>query len=132
SADTKTATKSVTITAAKGPVCKKLSGKISGSITLKSCTPTSTTYKTAKGLASALTSSGTFKWSTSEKTTEVQDTVSSPGQGSCASGSIERDVFGYVVGGTSKYTKSGDLVFVRMCQRATGALTLVPGTNVIF
>ncbi len=132
SADTNTATKSITVTAAQGPVCSKLSGTISGNLSIKKCTPTSTTYVKAKGLASALTSSGTFKWSTSGKTTEVQDTLSSPGQGSCVSGSVERDVFGYVVGGTSKYTKSGDLVFVKMCQSATGALTLVPGTKAIF
>jgi hypothetical protein len=131
SADTKTATKSITITAAQGPVCEQLSGR--RSVTIKKCTPTSRAYEVAQGSSSALTfGGGKLTWSTSGKTTKVQDTVSSPGQGSCTSGSIERDVFGYVVGGTSTYTTSGDPVFVRMCQSGSGALSLVPGTSVTF
>jgi hypothetical protein len=133
SSDTVATTQSVTITGAQGPVCGKLSGSISGTITITKCTPTSASYKTAKGPASALTTSGTFKWASSGKTTIVSDTLSSPGQGSCAAGSIERDIAGSVTGGSAKkYTKVGYVVSVRMCQNGSGKLSLVPGTKAIF
>ena len=133
SSDTVPASESITITGAAGPVCTKLSGTISGTITISKCTPKSTSYVSAAGKASALTSNGTFKWSPSAKTTKVSDTVSSPGRGSCAAGSIERDVVGTVTGGTAKkYAAAGDLVSVRMCQSAAGKLTLVSGTKVNF
>ena len=131
--DTVPATQSVTIGGAQGPMCAKVKGKISGSVTLSKCTPTKATYASAKGLASALTSGGTFTWATSKKTTVVSDTVSSPGQGSCAAGSIERDISGSVTGGSAKkYAKIGDAVLARLCQSSSGALTLVPGTKATF
>ena len=131
--DTVPATQSVTIGGAQGPVCAKVKGKISGSVTLSKCTPTKATYASAKGLASALTSGGTFTWATSKKTTVVSDTVSSPGQGSCAAGSIERDISGSVTGGNAKkYAKIGDAVLARLCQNSSGALALVPGTKATF
>jgi hypothetical protein len=131
--DTVPTTKSVTIGGAQGPVCAKVKGNISGSVTLSKCTPTNATFASAKGLASALTSGGTFTWATSKKTTVVSDTVSSPGQGSCAAGSIERDISGSVTGGSAKkYAKIGDAVLARLCQSSSGALTLAPGTKATF
>ena len=131
--DTVPATASVTITGAAGPVCAKLAGTISGTVTLSKCTPKSATYASASAKASALTSSGTFKWSSSAKTTKVSDTVSSPGRGACTTGSIEKDVVGTVTGGSAKkYAAPGDLVSVQMCESGTGKLTLVSGTKANF
>jgi trimeric autotransporter adhesin len=132
SSDTQTATENVRITA-KGPVCRKLSGTIAGTIKVSQCTPMSTNYRSASGAATAFTSGGgVLRWSTSRKLTDVTTGISSPGQGSCAVGSIERDVVGSITGGAASYTKAGNPVLLRMCQGGSGALSLVPGTKAYF
>ncbi|HXQ61686.1 MAG TPA: hypothetical protein VN796_05085 [Acidimicrobiales bacterium] len=130
SVDTKAKTAPVTIT---GVTCAKVSGKLSGSISVKKCTPKSATNKSAKGPGASLTSSGTVTWKKSNQTTVIAaSTSSSLGQGGCKHGSIERDVTGSVTGGTSTYTHSGDYVDLRLCQTGAGAISLVKGTKALF
>ena len=126
--DTKAKTAPVTIT---GVTCAKVSGKLTGSISLKKCTPKSATNKSAKGPGATLTSSGTLTWKKSKQTTAVSATASSAGQGGCKAGSTERDVTGSVTGGTSMYTHSGDYVDLRLCVSGSGAVSLVKGTKAL-
>jgi hypothetical protein len=128
--DTKKVTTSVTIT---GVVCKKVSGKLSKSITIKKCTPKSPTNKSATVPGASLTSGGTLTWKTSSQTTVLATSTTSPGQGGCKAGSTERDVTGSVSsGGTSTYTHTGDYVALRLCQTGSGAVSLVKGTTALF
>jgi hypothetical protein len=129
SVDTKVATAPVTIT---GVTCAKVSGKLTGAISLKKCTPKSPTNKSAKGPGASLTSSGTLTWKKSHQTTVVSASASSAGQGGCKNGSTEHDVTGSVTGGTSTYTHSGDYVYLRLCVAGSGAVSLVKGTKALF
>jgi hypothetical protein len=116
--------------AAATPVaCKKLSGTITGSITISKCSPKSKTNKSAGGLAASLASGGTITWTPSNQTTTVSLSVSSPGQGACKKGSTEYDVTGSVTGGTSTYTHSGDAVAGKACATSGGSLSLVKHTS---
>jgi hypothetical protein len=128
--DTKAKTAPVTIT---GVTCAKVSGKLTGTIALKKCTPKSPTNKSAKGPGASLTSSGTLTWKKSHQTTEISASASAPsGQGGCKQGSTERDVTGSVTGGSSTYTHSGDYVYLRLCLTGSGAVSLVKGTKALF
>jgi len=127
--DTKAKTAPVTIT---GVTCAKVSGKLTGNISLKKCIPKSPTNKSAKGAGASLTASGTLTWKKSHQTTMVSASASSVGQGGCKNGSTERDVTGSVTGGTSTYTHSGDYVYVRLCVAGSGAVSLVKGTKALF
>ena len=113
------------------PTCHKLSGTVAGSFTVASCSPINANYKTASAKSSSLASgSGTLTWAPSKKTTKISGKITSPGRGGCAVGSTEEDFAGKVVaGGTSTYTRTGDIVHGRVCLSATGSLTLVPNTS---
>ena len=111
--------------------CKSLTGNATGSITIAKCKPKNASYKSATGMGSSLATGGPLTWSPSGKTTIASLTLSSPGQGACATGSTEEDATGTVSGGTAKkYTKKGDVVSVRACVDANGNVSLVPGTKV--
>jgi hypothetical protein len=114
--------------AASGVTCKKLTGTISGNITISKCTPKSKTNKSASAPALSLASGGTLTWSKSAQTTTVNLSTSNPGQGACKKGSSEYDVTGTVTGGTSTYTQSGDAVSGKACLASSGSLSLVKGT----
>jgi hypothetical protein len=110
--------------------CKKLTGTVSTKITVSLCSPLSATNKTASAPTSSLASGGgTLKWAPSGKTTIFKGTVTNPTPGACPAGSTEHDLLGKVTGGTSTYTRVGDVVKGRACLSATGSLSLVPGTS---
>lgn len=116
-----------------GVTCTKLSGKVSGTLTLKTCTPGPKTAKSATAPGSLLTSGGTLTWATGGRTTTVTVVATSPGQGACKKGGVEHDVTGTVTGGTSTITGIGDGVVIHACQvTKSGAVTLVGGTSATF
>jgi len=116
--------------AASSVSCTKLSGTITGTVTITKCTPKSSTNKSASALATSIVGSGTLTWTTSGGTTDISvGTPTSPGQGGCKKGNVEYDITGSVTGGTSTYTAAGDDITGRACLKtATGALSLVKGT----
>jgi hypothetical protein len=112
--------------------CKKLTGTVATNITITTCSPLSSTNKSATAPTSSLASGGgTLKWSPSGKTTIFKGTVTSPSKSGCAVGSTEHDLTGTVTGGTSTYTRKGDVVKGRACLSPTGAISLVPGTSIL-
>jgi hypothetical protein len=118
--------------AASSVSCGKLSGTITGNITITKCTPKSATNKSASAPASALTSGGTLTWASSGGTTTVSMTVTSPGQGGCKAGYTEYDANGHVTGGTSTYTHVGDVTSTRACvSTAKNKIALVKGTKAL-
>jgi hypothetical protein len=113
--------------------CKSMTGKITTTVTISKCNVPkgdAKTYAKASGKASALAVGGTLTWSSSKATTVIgKPTVTSPGQGRCASGSTEEDATGSVTGGTAVVTKTGDTFAADVCISSAGAITLVPGTT---
>jgi hypothetical protein len=114
--------------------CKSMTGTITTTVTISKCNVPrgdGKTYAKATGKASSLAVGGTLTWSSSKKTTIIgKPTVTSPGQGRCASGSTEEDATGSVTGGTAVVTKAGDTFAADVClNNSTGALSLVPGTT---
>jgi hypothetical protein len=114
-----------TYTAASGVACSKVSGTAGGTVTFSKCTPSSSSDK--KASASGLT--GSLTWTPSGGTTVTSLSESSPGQGSCKKNSVEEDLYGSVVGGTSTYTATGDPVSASVCVASSGKVSLVKGTT---
>jgi hypothetical protein len=116
-------------TASSSVSCKKVTGSISGTITMKSCTPKDKNNKSLSGIATQLATGGTLTWSPSNGTTIVGNiNTTSPGQGGCKNGSTEYDTTGTVTGGTSTYTHVNDTLTSRTCVTSKGKLSLVKGT----
>jgi hypothetical protein len=117
--------------ASSSVTCKKVSGVITGTITIKSCKPKNAADKTLSGNAGLLAGGGTLTWAPSGDTTVVSSiTTTSPGQGACKTGSTEFDSTGTVTGGTSTYTIVGDTLSSRTCvSTKTNKISLVKGTT---
>ncbi len=111
--------------------CKKLTGTVTGNITISKCKPKNSQYVSATGATSSLETGGPVTWSPSKQTTSSSTTVSSPGQGACAAGSTEEDATGTVTAQSkhNKYTKVGDVVSLRVCVDGSGNISLVPNTK---
>jgi len=120
-----------TASATSSATCKVLTGTISTSVTVKTCSPTNAAYASATAKASAITNGGTLKWAPSGKTTIIsKPTITAKGQGACPAGQAEYDAVAKVTGGTATYTKKGDVVKGKVCVvPSTGKLSLVKGTT---
>ena len=122
--------------AASSITCKKLSGTITGTITISKCKPKAPKGekdKTLSGQAANLAAGGTLTWAPSGKTTIVgSPNTTSPGQGACKAGSTEYDSTGTVTGGTSTYTHAGDAFSSKDCVDGSGNITLLKGTTADF
>lgn len=105
--------------------CAKLSGTLAGTLRISRCTPKSPATRSAA--LDPLTS--TFTWKRSGETTIVSLGASSPGQGACSAGSVEYDIAGTVVGGTSAYAAVGNTISAQACVKPNGRLSLVKGTT---
>ena len=71
-----------TASATSSVTCKSLSGTITTTVTIGTCTPASTTYKTATAKSTLIASGGAIKWLPSGKTTILsKPTVTAKGQG---------------------------------------------------
>ena len=118
--------------AASSVFCGKLTGTVTGTITIGKCTPKSKVNKSASASAAALTTGGTLTWSSSGGTTTVTMTVTTPGQGSCKKGSTEFDASSHVTGGTSTYAHVGDVTSTHACENVTaGTIALVKGSQAL-
>ena len=114
---------------ASAPVsCAKVTGNISGNLTLKGCGG-----GLGKGSAPAvsLATGGTITWKGKNKgsTTIGNVAVTSPGQGACAAGSTEEDFTGTVTANTSKANILGTGVAGQACVSAAGSVSLVKHTT---
>ena len=121
--------------AASGVSCGSLKGTVTGTITVKACTPSGGKgYKSATAPASSLASGGNLTWSTSGATTTVSLSVTSAGQGGCAKGYTEYDGTGSVTAASTSgagIPAVGDAVSARACvSTAKNKITLVKGTRI--
>jgi flagellar hook assembly protein FlgD len=113
--------------------CTKAASTAGGGLRFSSCTPASTGYGSASANAAFLSAGGTLTWSTSSATTIAVVAWSQPVLSSCPAGSTEWDGLGAVTGGTAKAaaTTKGDVVSIKLCRTATGAVSLLKGSSAI-
>jgi hypothetical protein len=106
--------------AAKSSVtCTALTGTTTGTVTVSKCTPASSTNKTVTGTSIKLATGGTLTWAPSKQTTIVGKPKLTLGGKACPKGSSEEIATGSVTGGTSKYTKKGDVFSASVCLSGT-------------
>lgn len=109
--------------------CSSVTGMVGETITISNCSPKSTKYVSAS-LASG---ASVLNWSPNGGTTTLSlDPLTSLGQGSCASGHIEYEYSGTVIGGTSTYATVGDEVSGLTCVASSGATKVLKGTRFDF
>ncbi len=123
-----------TANAGSSITCAKLSGTITGTITIKKCSPKNNSYKSLSGTATQLASGGKLTWAPGGQTTIVSEpSVSSPGQGACKPNNTEYISTGTVTGGTSTYTHVGDTFHSTDCvSNKNSKIALLKGTVLSF
>jgi hypothetical protein len=114
--------------------CGKLSGTITGTITIKKCSPKNKSYKSLSGTATLLAGGGALTWAPGGQTTIVSaPSTSSPGQGACKTGNTEYISTGTVTGGTSTYTHVGDTFHSETCVTTKNSkISLLKGSVLSF
>ena len=114
--------------------CAKLSGTITGTVTIKKCSPKNKLYKSLSGTATQLASGGKLTWAPGGQTTIVSaPSTSSPGQGACKKNNTEYISSGTVTGGTSAYTHVGDTFHSMTCvSNKNGKIALLKGSSLSF
>ena len=117
-----------------GTSCAKLTGTVTGTVTMSTCVPKQATYASASAKSSSLLNGGTLTWKTSKKTTVIaKPTLTSVTPVTCTvAGSAEETATGAITGGTATYTKKGTTFTATVCISPAGALSLAPGTKATF
>lgn len=109
--------------------CSTLTGTTTGTVTVGGCVPTQSTNKTVSGKSSQLAKGGTLKWAPSGKTTIVSKPTLTTGK-ACPAGSSEEIATGKVTGGTSAYTKKGDVFSAKVCIKGS-KVSILKGSKVL-
>jgi hypothetical protein len=115
---------------ASSPVtCAKVSGSLTGTVHFKDC---STPFAKGNAVGTSLATGGTISWTGKHPgSVSLSGSVSSPGQGICATGSKEYDaseVVTAVTGSAASVIKVGDAGSGTFCVTKTGHLALVKGS----
>ena len=115
---------------ASSPVtCAKVSGSLTGTVHLKGC---STPFGRGNAVGTSLATGGTISWAGRHPgSVSLSGSVTSPGQGVCATGSKEydaSDVVNAVTGSAASVIKVGDRGSGKFCVSRTGHLVLVAGS----
>jgi len=115
---------------ASSPVtCAKVSGSLTGTVHFKGC---STPFGRGSALGTSLAAGGTISWAGRHPgSISLSGSVTSPGQGVCATGSKEydaSDVVTAVTGSAASVIKVGDGGSGKFCVSRTGHLALVTGS----
>jgi hypothetical protein len=117
---------------ASSPVtCAKVSGSLTGTVHFKGC---STPFAKGSAVGTGLATGGTISWAGKHPgsgSVSLSGSVTSPGQGICATGSKEydaSDVVTAVTGSAASMIKVGDGGSGKFCVTKAGHLTLVRGS----
>jgi len=116
--------------AASSPVtCAKVSGSLAGTVHFKGC---STPFANGNAVGTSLATGGTISWAGKHPgSVSLSGSVTSSGQGICATGSREydaSDVVTAVTGSAASVIKVGDGGSGKFCVTKTGHLALVKGS----
>jgi len=120
--------------AASTITCGKLSGTITGKITIKKCATIPAGYKQMSGTATTLATGGNLTWKNHDFITVSAPVTTSPGQGSCGAGQTEEDSSGTVTGSSSDAFDTslvGGTYSSRTCLKGS-KVSLVPHTSATF
>jgi hypothetical protein len=117
-------------------VCTKVSGSVTGKVTVSGCTVPAkdkTLYASASAPVTALRDGGNLTWSSSKKTTKISKPTTSTTGTACKSvkGTSEIAAKGTVLkGSTAAITPTGQPFAVDVClNTTTGAISIAPGTK---
>ena len=115
---------------ASSPVtCAKVSGSLTGTVHFKGC---STPFAKGNAVGTSLATGGTISWAGKHPgSVSLSGSVTSPGQGICATGSREYDaseVVTAVTGSAASVIKVGDGGSGSFCVTRRGHLALVKGS----
>jgi hypothetical protein len=115
---------------ASSPVtCAKVSGSLTGTVHFKGC---STPFARGNAVGTSLATGGTISWAGKHPgSVSLSGSVTSPGQGICATGSREYDaseVVTAVTGSAASVIKVGDRGSGSFCVTRSGHLALVKGS----
>ena len=128
-----TSTNSVNLTVVVGGTsltCTKVSGYVTSKVSFANC---GLFQKGGRILGSLYLTGGTVTWAGSHTGLTYSSTVTSPGQGSCGLGRVEKDVTGLVTAANATFVSVGDDVSFRVCENsATHVVKLVRGTAASF
>ncbi len=116
--------------ASSSPVtCAKVSGSLTGTVHFKGC---STPFAKGNAVGTSLATGGTISWAGKHPgSVSLSGSVTSAGQGSCATGSKEydaSDVVTAVTGSAASVIKVGDGGSGAFCVSKAGHLALVKGS----
>jgi hypothetical protein len=117
-------------------VCTKVSGSVTGKVTVSGCTvpkADKTKYASASASVTTLAHGGTLTWSSSKGTTKISKPSTSTTGTACKSvkGTGEIAAKGTVLkGSTAVITPTGQAFAVDVCLNTTsGAISIAPGTK---
>jgi hypothetical protein len=115
---------------ASSPVtCAKVSGSLAGIVHFKGC---KTPFANGNAVGTSLATGGTISWAGMHPgSVSLSGSVTSPGQGICATGSKEYDaseVVTAVTGSAASVIKVGDRGSGKVCVSKAGHLALVQGS----
>jgi len=120
--------------AASSVTCKKVTGTISGNITIKTCSVAKAdkkTYKSLTGSAVQLATGGTLTWSSSGASITISaPTLSTPPPGTCKPKDTAETATGTVTAGDGVVAQTGDTFSATVCYTSSGKLSLAKGTVV--
>jgi hypothetical protein len=115
--------------AASPVTCAKVSGSLTGTVHFKGC---STPFGKGNAVGTSLATDGTISWAGKHPgSVSLSGSVTSPGQGICATGSKEydaSDVVTAVTGSAASVIRVGDGGSGKFCVTKTGHLALVQGS----
>jgi hypothetical protein len=115
--------------AASPVTCAKVSGSLTGTVHFKGC---STPFGKGNAVGTSLATGGTISWAGRHPgSLSLSGSVTSPGQGICATRSKEydaSDVVTAVTGSAASVIKVGDGGSGKFCVSKTGRLALVQGS----
>jgi hypothetical protein len=118
------------VAGASSPVtCAKVSGSLTGTTHFKGC---NTPFAKGNAVGTSLATGGTISWAGKHSgSISLSGSVTSPGQGVCATGSKEydaSDVVTAVTGSAASVIKVGDGGSGKFCVTKTGHVALVKGS----
>jgi hypothetical protein len=112
---------------ASSPItCAKVTGSLTGTVHFKGC---HTPWASGNAVGTDLANGGSISWAGKHAgSVSFSGSVTSPGQGSCPTGSTEysaADVVTAVTGGAASLLKVGESVSGTACRTKAGGLTVV-------
>jgi hypothetical protein len=107
--------------------CRKIFGHVTSQVVVAKC---GSTQKSAHFAGGDILTGGTLTWGKSATSTTYSGSATSPGQGTCRTGTVEYEFTGSVTAGTSTLASVGDAVSYDVCINSrTHVVALLLGST---